>query len=278
MKKKTIRERINEILSNRTDNPGEKAKKEKLGQKLKENLKLIEDIIGFSDDVVVREFQLGGKTGIEAAIIFVDGLTDRQTINENILKPLLIEKFSKEEIPLKSDIIKFIKEKTITINELQIVDKLEKLINGILDGDTALLVDGYMIPFLNTRGWDKRSISEPQSETVIRGPRDSFTENFRTNTALIRRRIKHPALRIKGISIGKYSRTNIAICYIEGLTNKYIVEEIKERISNIDIDNIQSSGTIEQLIEDNHLLPFPSCLVQKGRTGWRPFCWRAGWL
>ena len=93
MKKKTIRERINEILSNRTDNPGEKAKKEKLGQKLKENLKLIEDIIGFSDDVVVREFQLGGKTGIEAAIIFVDGLTDRQTINENILKPLLIEKF-----------------------------------------------------------------------------------------------------------------------------------------------------------------------------------------
>lgn len=263
MKKKTIRERINEILSNRTDNPGEKAKKEKLGQKLKENLKLIEDIIGFSDDVVVREFQLGGKTGIEAAIIFVDGLTDKQVINENILKPLLIEKFPGDELkdPARSDIIKFIKDKTITINELKVVDQLEKVIDGVLDGDTALLVDGYIDTFLlNTRGWDKRSISEPQSETVVRGPRDSFTENFRTNTALIRRRIKHPALRIKGISIGKYSRTNIAICYIEGLTNKYIVEEIKERISNIDIDNIQSSGTIEQLIEDNHFTPFPQLL------------------
>ncbi|MDI9478255.1 MAG: spore germination protein, partial [Bacillota bacterium] len=193
MKKKTIRERINEILSNRTDNPGEKAKKEKLGQKLKENLKLIEDIIGFSDDVVVREFQLGGKTGIEAAIIFVDGLTDKQVINENILKPLLIEKFPGDELkdPARSDIIKFIKDKTITINELKIVDQLEKVIDGVLDGDTALLVDGYIDTFLlNTRGWDKRSISEPQSETVVRGPRDSFTENFRTNTALIRRRIK----------------------------------------------------------------------------------------
>ncbi|MGB4006900.1 MAG: spore germination protein, partial [Halanaerobiales bacterium] len=67
MKKKTIRERIDEILSNQVDNPAQKAKERNLSKKLKENLKLIEDIIGFSDDVVVREFQLGGKTGIEAA-------------------------------------------------------------------------------------------------------------------------------------------------------------------------------------------------------------------
>ena len=116
---------------------------------------------------------MGGKTGIRAAIVFVDGLTDKLVINENILKPLLIEKFPEDELeePARSDIIKFIKEKTITINELKIEDKLDKVIDGILDGDTALLVDGYTDTFLlNTRGWDKRSISEPQSETVVRGP------------------------------------------------------------------------------------------------------------
>lgn len=263
MKKRSVRERIEEILSNQTDNPEKKSKEEKTSKNLKENLKLIEDIIGFSDDVVVRKFHLGAKTGIKAAIIFIDGLIDKQVINENILKPLLIEEFSAEDIKelTKKDIIKFIKDNTLTINELKVIDKLDELIDGILDGDTVLLVDGYKEAFLlNTKGWEIRSVSEPQSESVVRGPRDGFIENFRTNTALIRRRIKHPALRIKGISVGKYSQTNVAICYIEGLTNKYLVEEVKERIANIDIDHIQESGMIEQLIEDNHFSPFPQIL------------------
>lgn len=260
MSKKTIKKRIDEIISNQSDNPGKKTKEGKTRKNLKENLKLIEDIIGFSDDIVIRKFQLGNKLGIKAALIFVDGLVDKQVINESILKPLLIEDFSAEDSKniATDDIIKFIEDHIMTINELEIADKLEDLIDGPLNGDTALLIDGYEKTFiLNTKGWQTRGIAEPESETVIRGPRDGFTETLRINTALIRRRIKHPALRIKNINVGKFSKTNVAICYIEGLTNKYIVEEVKERISNIEIDGILESGYIEQLIEDNHFSPFP---------------------
>lgn len=259
-KKKSIEERIDEIISNQTDNPGEKARNRLLSKKLQENLEFIEDIIGFSDDVVIRKFQLGDRLAIKAALIFIDGLIDKQVINESILKPLLIEEFSADDTKelAVSDIIKFIENNTMTINELKVVDKFEEIIYGTLNGDTVLLIDGYREAFiLNSKGWEMRSINEPQSETVIRGPRDGFTETVRVNTGLIRRKIKHPALRIKNINVGKFTRTDVAICYLEGLANKYIVEEVKERIANIEIDGILDSGYIEQLIEDDHFSPFP---------------------
>lgn len=261
--KKNIKDRIKELISSGTDNPGKKTKEKKLSKSLQENLEIFEDIIGYSDDVVTRKFTLGNILRIEAAIIFVDGLIDKNVINESILKPLLIEEFSAEETEdlAEKDIIKFIEENTMTINELEIIDELDKAIQGPLNGDTILLVDGYDQVFvLNSKGWNMRGVSEPETESVIRGPRDGFTETLRVNTALIRRRIKHPALRIKSMTAGEYSKTDVAVCYIEGLTNKHLVEEVSERIKNIDIDNVQESGFIEQLIEDNHISPFPQIL------------------
>lgn len=263
MNKKNITDRIQEMISNKSDKPGKKSEEKILSKSLKENLKLIEDIIGFSDDVVIRKFTLGNKLRIKSALVFVDGLIDKQVINESILKPLLIEEFSEEDTKdlATKDIIKFIKENTMTINELEIVNKLEKVIQGPLNGDSILLVDGYDQVFvLNSRGWNMRGISEPETESVIRGPRDGFTETFRVNTALIRRRIKHPALRIKNVQVGEYSNTDVAICYIEGLTNKHLVKEVEERVKNIEIDNVPESGFIEQLIEDSHISLFPQIL------------------
>lgn len=144
-----------------------------MSKKLQENLEFIEDIIGFSDDVVIRKFQLGDRLAIKAALIFIDGLIDKQVINESILKPLLIEEFSADDTKelAVSDIIKFIENNTMTINELKVVDKFEEIIYGTLNGDTVLLIDGYREAFiLNSKGWEMRSINEPQSETVIRGP------------------------------------------------------------------------------------------------------------
>ncbi|MFW6288108.1 MAG: spore germination protein [bacterium] len=263
MKKKSIKKRIEELISSGTDDIEKKTEVKKLKEKLEENLQLIDDIIGYSDDVVVRKFRLGNKLGIKAAIIFIDGLIDKQVINESILKPLLIEEFSEEETEnlADDDIVRFIEENTITINELEIVEDLDKAIQGPLNGDTMLLIDGYAKVFiLNSKGWNMRGVSEPETESVIRGPRDGFTETLRVNTALIRRRIKHPALRIKSTTVGKFSKTDIAICYIEGLTNKYLVEEVEERINNIEIDNIMESGSIEQLIEDSHFSLFPQII------------------
>ncbi|ACL68773.1 spore germination protein [Halothermothrix orenii] len=258
-----IKERIDEIISSNTDRPGEKTSKKKLTRDIKKNEKTIEDIIGFSDDVNFREFKLGKKLKIKATLIYIDSLVDKKTINESILEPLFTEEFFSDNVEnlTTDDIVKFVRDNTMTINEVKVTEKLEDTIEGILNGDSVLLVDGYeQVMVLNTKGWEKRSVSEPVVESVIRGPRDGFTETLAVNTGLIRRRVKHPSLRIKNYNIGRFSKTSVSICYIEGIANKHLVEEVKERINNINIDNIGSSGFVEQLIEDSHLSPFPQIL------------------
>lgn len=110
----------------------------------------------------------------------------------------------------------------------------------------------------STRGWRDRAVSEPQSQTVVRGPRDSFTETLRTNTALIRRRIKSPKLWIESQQIGEFTKTDIALVYIDGIADEQVIQEVKERLSKIDIDGILESGYIEELIQDEDYTPFPT--------------------
>lgn len=105
--------------------------------------------------------------------------------------------------------------------------------------------------------WEKRGVEEPLSESVVRGPRDGFVESIRTNTALLRRRISGPELKIDSMKIGRYSKTQVAIAYMDGIVDKALVEEIKSRLKKIDVGNLIGSNNIEELIADHPYSPFP---------------------
>jgi spore germination protein KA len=109
----------------------------------------------------------------------------------------------------------------------------------------------------NTKGWEKRGVDEPQTESVVRGPRDGFVETLRVNTALVRRRLKDPSLRVKNIQVGERTKTDIALMYIDGLVDPDVLAEVKRRIKEIKIDGALESGYIEQYIEDHPWSPFP---------------------
>jgi spore germination protein KA len=109
---------------------------------------------------------------------------------------------------------------------------------------------------IGMRGWAERNIDEPDTEAVVRGSREGFTETLRTNTALIRRRIKNPNLVFESFKIGKQTHTDICIAYIDDIANKKVIEEVKNRLNRIDTDCILESGYIEQFIEDNPFSPF----------------------
>lgn len=128
-----------------------------------------------------------------------------------------------------------------------------------INGETVILLDGYTKGIsTSTRNENGRAISEPVNESVIRGPREAFTETLRTNTALIRRKIKDPNLWLKSRIIGKYTKTNVSIMYINGIANDKVVTEVMERLDRIDMDGILESGYIEELIQDSTLTPFPT--------------------
>lgn len=246
-----------------------------------ENKKIIEKIFSKDIDFVKRDFSFHEDKNIPAVCFYTDGLVNTQVVEETI-KALTIYKGNLNSSQGQQNsnqgnqsdsqgvqstnqsnqysqvlLVDFIKKNVMTHASVEVIDKFEKAVNGILAGDTVFLFDGcnqgMLIP---SRGWDTRSVDEPQTEQVVRGPRDGFTENIRTNTALVRRRIRDPLLCVEGMQIGKKSKTDINIVYLEGTVKEGLVEEVKERLKKIKIDAVLESGYIEELIKDSPWSPF----------------------
>ncbi|MDR0857741.1 MAG: spore germination protein [Oscillospiraceae bacterium] len=197
---------------------------------LADNLQAMQDLFHGDNDFVMRRFAL--PDGRDAGIVFIDGLADANPIGELLMKPLLNG----------SD---------ITIGECGTAESIEQAAEAIMNGDTALFVDGYATAvFVNTKGFPGRSVEEPQTETVIRGPREGFTENFRVNTALIRKKLKTTHLRMESVTVGKRTNTLICLCWLDDVAQNSLIEEVRKRLKTIDVDAILSDGYVEEYIED----------------------------
>jgi spore germination protein KA/spore germination protein len=199
-------------------------------------------------DVSIRKFQIQG--GIDALIVFVDGMINTQSL-EDALRSIMTIKGGE-------DATSRIQEQILPVSQLKAADNYGELLDGVLSGDTALLVDNDNRALLiGLRGGKQRSVSEPETESVIRGPREGFVENLRTNTSLLRRKIKTPRLKIKPLTVGRESNTNVVVCYMEDIANPALVEEVVKRIKKIDIGGVLESGFVEEFIQDNYKSPFP---------------------
>ncbi|MFC4023275.1 spore germination protein [Oceanobacillus longus] len=227
----------------------------KITKNLDDNLKNLKQVLGNPDDLVVRELILGGIE-TRAAIVYISGITDGNLINNNILKTIQLNLKQFE-----SNVLDKVYQEVIAVTDIKKTNTLNEVSVGILNGSTAFYLDGIDTALImGTAGGEARSIEEPQSETLIRGPRDGFVENIQTNVSLIRRDIKDPNLRFQTHEVGKRSKQKVMISYIEGITNPEIVNEINRRLETIDIDYLSDSAYVEQWIEDSFLSPFPQLL------------------
>lgn len=205
-----------------------------------------------SNDVIIREILIGRVQHIKGAIVFIDGMAKVDVINDDVIKPLLFKAVF-EDIEAENDdcFIHYIINSVIPANEVELVDSLSGAMNGFLNGDVVLFIDGMAKAIIiNSKGWEKRTVTEPGSEAVVRGPRESFVENLRTNSSLIRRKIRNSALTIESMVIGRKTRTNVSIAYINGVAKPELINEVKRRLKGISTDSVLESGYIEQLIED----------------------------
>ncbi|MHB1654621.1 MAG: spore germination protein [Desulfitobacteriaceae bacterium] len=232
-----------------------------LNSRLKVNLSQIKERFKGSVDVAYREFSLGFDLNKKAGLIYIDGLVSPEITNTSILKPLMFELLQNEELKNmeQGNLVEKIKNCALPNSGVREATALQEVIDGILSGDTALLLDGFHTALLiGTRGWEARGVDEPVTEAVVRGPREGFVEAIGVNTALLRRKIKNEKLRIESLNLGRQSKTLVYIAYIEGIVNEKMVAEVKKRLQRIDIDAILESGYIEQLIEDAPTSIFPT--------------------
>lgn len=226
---------------------------------LADNLKFLSEVLGHNSDFVLREIRLGLGTGVPAAVAFIDGLVDKSTVNDTLIKGLTLEtRMAGLKARGPGKLPALAKNFLISVGTVKEVTNFFTLLNGILYGEVVLLIEGERTALLaDAKGWPVRSIEEPASEGMVRGPREGFTELLRTNTSLIRRRLRDPNLVVEGLCFGERTRTQVEIVYIKGLANPKVVQEVKERLSRINLDGVIESGQLEELIEDQPYSPFP---------------------
>jgi spore germination protein KA len=234
---------------------------EKLDRSLAKNRTRLKTLftIPVNKDIVIRDFKVP-SLNLEAFIIYVDGLTDRYSQCFAILQPLMIlnvyDLATKDPITVAYDLL-------VPTHQVQRSAILKDVVEGILDGSTILLIDqAAEALILETKGWEHRGIEKPSHESVVRGPQESFNENFRANTAAVHRYLKDPQLVTEIFRVGKRSNTLTAVMYIKDIANPKLVAEVKYRIQSIatSTDYIAETGSLEELIEDHPRAVIPQML------------------
>lgn len=224
------------------------------------NLNTLKNILGSSSDIIYREFSFGSKMHIKAAAIFLDGMTEKKTINDTIIKPFMQGSMPYDlERQLERGNLDIIKNSIISVGDIKKTSVISELIDGCLSGDTVFLLEGSNEALIiQSKGWETRGVEEPKTEAVVRGPREGFCETMITNMTLLRRKIKNPNLTFETMEIGTQTRTGVCIVYLKEVVNPKLIQEIRERLNRINTDAILESGYIEQFIEDAPYSIFPT--------------------
>ncbi|OZU90572.1 hypothetical protein CIL03_05360 [Virgibacillus indicus] len=226
---------------------------ELLSQSLEDNENKFRSIYKDCSDVVIRSFYIGGKDN--AILIYIEGLSNTQEVDDSVLSPLM------ESSGEGNDQVKSLINKKIPVTSVKEVKTVAECISEISSGNPVIVADNQKTGLaVGLAQYEKRSIDEPQAETVVRGPREGFVEALSVNNSMLRRRIRSPKLKLKSMKAGKYTETKIVIAYLEGVADPTLIEEITNRVSKIDVDGIMDSGVLEEFIEDDPYSPFPQFL------------------
>ena len=224
---------------------------------LDENLKALRLISGPSSDVIIRELEVG-QARTKAAVIHIETLAETALV-ESFIGTLSVDPF---QTPVgearKQEIFCEFKDRLLQSAQAREVETIDEVWGALVRGNSVVIFDSTPRALVcATQATVRRAIDEPPAETVIRGPREGFIESIQINIALVRKRIKTPNLWAEDFVIGHLTRTDVSIMYIKGLASEELVEEVRRRVSGIEIDGILESGDIEDMIEDNPFSVFP---------------------
>ncbi|MCI7084950.1 spore germination protein [bacterium] len=218
-----------------------------------ENLNIMERCLNTKDsfDLVERKITIKNR---KAVMYFSDGLT-KDEIAEKLME--FIYKNTSEDDFKNADTFS---QNCVPYIEVETSGDEEKITTDVLSGICALLIEGFdKAVLIDIRTYPQRSTSEPENDKVLRGSKDGFVETIVFNTALIRRRIRDPKLRVKALRAGKKSKTDIALCYMEGKADTKLIDDLTRRIESIKADalTMNQQSLIEKLYKGLWTNPFP---------------------
>lgn len=228
--------------------------KDQLSDSNAENIPLIKRLFGNSSDLSERELMLP-HINTKASLLYIDGIIDTDKIEKHILTPLSLFMVDKESY--KGVIIDYLRLQVINSVKVEVVTEVTSVIKGILNGKTAIFVDGEITCLLaDTASWPERNAPEPKAQRTSTGPDIGFNESLEYNTALIRKTIKDSYLRIEKIS-NPYVKTSITLVYLEGKVDKEVLETVRRKINKINIPVVLDVNYLEESLTDETTSMFP---------------------
>ena len=201
---------------------------------------------GESADLLIRPAEVNGK---EAFYVAIEGLLDKELLEEHVIKPL------SDPRPVDFDKLE---ERIFLSSPVKRVRAAEDAEEEITSGATALIIEGQEDIFLfSAKKYERRSVEEPPTSSVIKGPREGFTEDVAVNAALLRRRLKNKSLVIREMTVGKYTSSKVLVCYLSDVAAKKTVDLVTKRLSHIEIDGVIDSSYLTKFLEDDPGSLFP---------------------
>lgn len=217
---------------------------------LSENIKVMQTVFSGDNTFITRRVR--SPAGLSCAVFFFDGMVNNTAINESVIRPLV----HGQTAGMTAEAVA---QGLLQINDCKVVPDTDAMLSALLYGDTVILVDGDCRPIVvNTKGFSLRSPSEPESEKVLRGPREGFTESFMMNLSMLRRRVNDPRLTFSFARYAGQTNTVVCVCWMKGITPPTLVYEMQRRIQQISLDGILDANYVSECVRDAPESPFPT--------------------
>jgi spore germination protein KA len=243
----------NKRVNDKIDNINKALGNSGLDSSLEKNTEIISRLFEDVDIFRLKYIDNNNNKNLKYCIAYCEGLVNKSIINDNIIRPLMLSSV----LPAGNDLIDTLISQVIHINETVKTDKLKDIVQAISYGDTVLLINGEaQAVILNTIDFQTRTITEPDNEKNLSGPREGFTESLILNLSMIRRKVLTSELKMKFYSIGRRTNIKACICYMNSIVNKEILAELYRRLDKIDIDAVLDTNYITEFIKDASFSPF----------------------
>lgn len=225
----------------------DKYKNQSLYKLLEQNEDYIRKAFNNCYDLVMREISLYNSNKGKICIIYLNEFTTEELINDSIIKKFPLDQDNHIKVQEIEESIK----RKLAIKDDNICNDFGKCIDGILDGNVLIFSDMLSKAFIvSIKNPPERAIQEPNIEGSMRGPREGFTESLAKNVNLIRKKIKNINFKTEKFVVGKETKTDLAICYIDNAVDHKILEEVRSRIKKIDL-NTMAANFVSECIEDD---------------------------
>lgn len=219
---------------------------------LDDNIALMKKLFSDMDLIRYKEIRTRGREPGRCVLAFCDGMVDAEIIQTNVMKPLMLLTSDRESARMEA-----LLSSVVQVGESKVTDRFQDVVEAITYGDTILFVEGCdQAAILNTRQFVLRSITEPENEKVLGGPREGFTESLISNLSQIIRRLRTNEFKARTLTLGRYTQTSICVCYLDSLVNRKALQELFRRLNTIDMDAILDENYISEIIRDHRYSNF----------------------